>query len=148
MEVSGGQLCARARFWASLRIDGELSELEGALLDAHLVRCADCSALAEGFTASAVALRSAPLLRVAPVALDLPRSSRRLLALIAVAAVLVLGAVTGGVVRGQVSHDAAPAPHAVAAIASFETPDQIRALRRTTLLNTRKLPRDLVAEPV
>jgi hypothetical protein len=34
------------------------------------------------------------------------------------------------------------------AFASFDTPDQLRALRRTTLLNTGKLPRDLVAEPV
>ncbi|MDX6475393.1 MAG: hypothetical protein QOH95_904, partial [Gaiellaceae bacterium] len=33
-------------------------------------------------------------------------------------------------------------------IASLETPDQLRRLRRTTLLNTRKLPRDLGAEPV
>jgi anti-sigma factor RsiW len=148
MEVSGGQLCARARFWASLRIDGELSELEGALLDAHLARCAECNALAAGFEASAAALRSAPLERVAPVVVDLPRSPRRVLGLIAVAAVLVLAAITGGVVGGRISHDPAPAPRAVAAVASFETPDQLRALRRTTLLNTRKLPRDLVAEPV
>src|SRR6478672_1665091 len=124
MEVSGGQLCARARFWASLRVDGELSELEGALLDAHLARCADCSALVEGFSSSAAMLRSAPLERVAPVALDLQHSPRRILALTAVAAVVLLGVITGGVVRGQVSHGAASAPHAVAAVASFETPDQ------------------------
>jgi anti-sigma factor RsiW len=148
MEVSGGQLCARARFWASLRIDGELSELEGALLDAHLARCADCNALAEGFSASTATLRSAPLARVAPIAIDLPRSPRRLVGLIAVAAVLVLGVITGGVVRGQISHDAASTPRAVVTVAGVETPDQIRALRRTTLLNTRKLPRELVAEPV
>src|SRR4051812_21874780 len=146
MEVSGGQLCARARFWASLRIDGELSELEGALLDAHLARCADCSTLVEGFSSSTAVLRSARVERLAPVALDLPRSPRRIVALVAVAAVVLLGVVTGGMVRGQLSHDAAP--RAVAAVASFETPDQLRALRRTTLLNSRKLPRDLVAEPV
>ena len=50
MTAATGQLCARARFWASLRVDGELSELEGALLDAHLGRCADCSAYAAGVT--------------------------------------------------------------------------------------------------
>jgi anti-sigma factor RsiW len=148
MEVRGGQLCARARFWASLRIDGELSELEGALLDAHLARCVDCSVLAEGFSASTAALRSAPLAQIAPVAIDLPRSQRRLVGLIAVVAVLVLGVITGGIVRGQVSHDAGSTPRAVVAVASFDTPDQLRALRRTTLLNTGKLPRDLVAEPV
>jgi len=32
--------CDRARAWISLRSDGELSEFECALLDAHLGRCA------------------------------------------------------------------------------------------------------------
>ena len=65
----------------------------------------------------------------------------------AVAAVLVLGVIAGGLVRGQVSHGS-PAPRAVAVVASFETPDQIRTLRRASLLNTRQLPHDLPAEPV
>jgi hypothetical protein len=30
----------------------------------------------------------------------------------------------------------------------METPDQLRRLRRTTLLNTRKIPRDISVEPV
>ena len=89
-------LCERARFWASLRLDGELSQLEGALLDAHVARCAGCQAVAEGFGASTSALRSATLEHVAPVAIDLPRSPRRLLASVAVAAVLVLGVIAGG----------------------------------------------------
>ena len=142
-----GHLCERARFWASLRLDGELSELEGALLDAHLARCAGCRALADGFAASTTILRSAPLESVAPVAVDLPRSPRRLLATVAVAAVLVLGVIAGGLVRGEVSHGS-PVPRAVAVVASFETPDQIRTLRRASLLNTRQLPHDLPAEPV
>jgi anti-sigma factor RsiW len=131
-----------------LRLDGELSELEGALLDAHLVRCAGCQAVVEGFGASTAALRSAPLERIAPVAVDLPRSPSRLLATVAVAAVLVLGVIAGGFVSGQVTRGAAPAPHVVAVVATFETPDQIRRLRRPALLNTRKLPRDIAAEPV
>ncbi len=142
-----GHLCERARFWASLRLDGELSELEGALLDAHLARCAGCRAVADGFDASTIALRAAPLERVAPVAVNLPRSPRRLLAMISVAAVLVVGVVAGGLVRGQVSHGPS-APGAVAVVASFETPDQLRQLRRATLLNTRQLPRDVAVEPV
>ena len=141
-----GHLCERARLWASLRIDGELSELEGALLDAHLARCTGCSTIAAGFRDSTAALRGASLERVAPVAINLPRSSRRPLALIAVAAGLVVATITGGLVRGQVSQGGAP--RAVAVVASFETADQIRRLRRTTLLNTRKLPRDIAVEPV
>jgi hypothetical protein len=143
---ASGHLCERARFWASLRLDGELSELEGALLDAHLARCAGCRAIADGFAASTTVLRSAPLKRVVPV--EVPRSPRRLLASSAVAAVLVLGVIAGGLVREQVSNDAASVPRAVAAVASFETADQLRRLRRTSLLNTRQLPRDLAVEPV
>jgi predicted anti-sigma-YlaC factor YlaD len=142
-----GHLCERARFWASLRLDGELSELEGALLDAHLARCGGCRSIADGFGASTTALRSAPLARLAPVALDLPRSPRRLLATVAVAAVLVLGVIAGGLVRGQVSHGSST-PRAVAVVASFETPDQLRSLRRSALLNTRQLPRDVAFEPI
>ncbi len=142
-----GHLCERARFWVSLRLDGELSELEGALLDAHLARCAGCSELAAGFDASTAVLRSAPLERVTPIAVDLPRSPRRLLASIAVAAVLVLGVIAGGIVRGEVSHGTAT-PRAVAVVASFETPDQLRTLRRSALLNMRPLPRDVAVEPV
>lgn len=143
-----GQLCERARFWASLRLDGELSELEEALLDAHLARCAGCHAVAEGFGASTIVLRSAPLERAAPVAVQLPRSPRRLPAMIAVAAVLVLGVIAGGLVRGQLSPEAAFAPRPVAVVASFETPDQLRELRRTTLLNQRLIPREIAVEPV
>jgi predicted anti-sigma-YlaC factor YlaD len=142
-----GQLCDRARFWASLRLDGELSELEGALLDAHLARCAGCRAVAEGFDASTTVLRAAPLERAMPVSVNLPRSPRRVLAMVSVAAVLVVGVVAGGVVREQVSHGPS-APAAVAVVASFETPDQLRQLRRPTLLNTRPLPRDVAVEPV
>jgi predicted anti-sigma-YlaC factor YlaD len=142
-----GHLCERARFWASLRLDGELSELEGALLDAHLARCEGCRAVAEGFGASTAALRTAPLQRLAPVAVDLARSPRRLLAGIAVAVVLVAGVIAGGLVRGETSHGPS-APHAVAVVASFETPDQIRRLRRSTLLSMRQLPRDVAVEPV
>jgi len=141
-----GHLCERARFWASLRLDGELSELEGALLDAHLARCAGCRELAAGFDASTAALRSAPLERTAPVAVDVPRSPHRLVATIAVAAVLVLGAVAG-LMSGHVSHNA-QRPHVVAVVASFETPDQLRTLRRPALLNMRQLPRDVAVEPV
>ena len=38
-----GALCERARSWAALALDGELSELERKLLRAHVMRCAGCS---------------------------------------------------------------------------------------------------------
>jgi predicted anti-sigma-YlaC factor YlaD len=148
MEVSGGQLCARARFWASLRVDGELSELEGALLDAHLARCAECRAVADGFDGAAALLRSADRAPAPPVAIAVRRSPRRLLASVAAASLLLLGIVAGSLVRGPLGGAASSTPHVVAVVASAETPDQLRRLRRTTLLNSRKLPRDISGEPV
>jgi anti-sigma factor RsiW len=148
MDAAAGQLCARARFWASLRLDGELSELEGALLDAHLGRCEACRDVVDGFGAAVGLLRATPQEPAAPVVVGLPRSPRRLLGAVAVAAVLLLGVIAGGLVRGDSSHHANTAPRVVAVVASAETPDQLRRLRRTTLLNMRKLPRDLTGEPV
>ena len=146
MDVTG-QLCARARFWASLRIDGELSELEGALLDAHLARCDACREVVAGFTVATEGLRAAPLVVPAPLAVASSRP-RRLLVAAAVAAVVVLGVIAGGLVRGETAGNAGSVPHAVAIVASVETPDQLRRLRRTTLLNMRPIPRDMSAEPV
>ena len=142
-----GQLCARARFWASLRVDGELSELEGALLDAHLSGCADCRAVVVGFAAATERLRAAPLAQPSPVAVSLRRAPRRFLATAAVAVVVLAGVIAGGLVRGQASSGAS-APRAVAIVASVDTPDQLRRLRRTALLNQRRIPRDMAAEPV
>jgi len=147
MELTS-QLCARARFWASLRIGGELSELEGALLDAHLARCAECSAIAGEFAAFTTDLRTRPLEQVAPVAVTHRRSPRRALVGAMIAAVLAAGVLLGGLVRGQVSHNALPTPHTVAVVAAVDTPDQLRKLRRTTLLNQRRVPHEVSAEPV
>jgi len=52
-----GVLCERARSWAALAPDNELSELERKLLDAHLARCAGCSSFAVRVAAVAEALR-------------------------------------------------------------------------------------------
>ena len=147
--TSGGQLCARARFWASLRVDGELSELEGALLDAHLARCADCRDFEAAAAGSAVLLRNAPLASPTPMQLPAPHAPGRILLGAASAAVLVAAAVLGGLVHGAVSPDSTQtATRSVAVVASVETPDQLRRLRRTSLLNERRLPRDISAEPV
>ncbi len=56
-----GVLCERARTWAALAPDGELSELERKLLDAHLQRCAACGHFAVEVAAVAAELRAAEL---------------------------------------------------------------------------------------
>jgi len=149
MTAATGQLCARARFWASLRVDGELSELEGALLDAHLGRCADCSAYAAGVAGTTEALRNAPLVAVAPLVIEAPVRPGRILAGFVAATLVVLAAVVGGLVRQNVSPGAATTVGArnVAIVSTVETPDQLRRLRRTSLLNQRVLPRNISGEP-
>jgi predicted anti-sigma-YlaC factor YlaD len=149
MDVVGGQLCARARFWVSLRVDDELSELEVALLDAHLARCAHCREFAEGAEASTSAIRAAAYFPHAPIVVDLPRSPRRIAAGAGIAALVAAAAVAGVLVRGTVSPGSTHSSvnHAVAVVASVETPDQLRRLRRTSLLNERHFPRDISVEP-
>ena len=60
MRFPAGVLCERARTWAALAPDGELSELERHLLDSHLVRCAACSRFSAEVAAIALELRHAP----------------------------------------------------------------------------------------
>ena len=138
------QLCERARAWVSLRIDGELSELESALLDAHLRRCEACCRFAQGAQQVAVAVRSAPLERPGPLVL-FPRHARRtglraLQVAAAVAVVVSAGAVaalTGGPSGG--SEAAKP----VAMVAASESPDRLRELRRPSLIERpHTLPRN------
>jgi predicted anti-sigma-YlaC factor YlaD len=64
--------CDRAREYASLRLDGELSEFERVLLESHLEGCPSCSAFAVDIAAVAGHLREAPLERPT-IAVTLPR---------------------------------------------------------------------------
>jgi Putative zinc-finger len=93
-------LCERARQWASLRIDGELSELEDALLQQHLEGCVECSGFAARLAATAGAVRAVPLERpeisyprFERPAIRLPVGKR--VVIVAVAAAAALGAFVG-----------------------------------------------------
>ena len=127
----------RARRWASLRADRELSELESALLDNHLGRCRSCRAFARGIEDVAAALAAAYLERPAPLALTLPRrrlAGTWLRAAAASALVVVAGAaaLVGGVVwQGSAT---LAATH-VAMVQAVDTPNELRALRRAELID-------------
>jgi predicted anti-sigma-YlaC factor YlaD len=56
-----GVLCDRARAWAALEPDGELSELERKLLSSHLDRCDACAVFSVRVAAVAAELRAASL---------------------------------------------------------------------------------------
>lgn len=144
-----GQLCDRAREWASLRLDCELSELEGALLDAHLERCAECREFVEEVEVATRALRSAELEPLtAPVVLPRRGVGARTRTFQAVAAsALVLVAAGLGSLFGILSgHGAAPARSTSArpvVVAFDDTADSLRRLRRESLiLQTKTIPRN------
>jgi putative zinc finger protein len=150
MDAAPGQLCARARFWASLRVDGELSELESALLDSHLGRCAACREYEGGVTAATALLRADAPAIPAPVTIAAAPAPARFLLGAAAAVLVVLAAAVGGLVSRTVSPASSPSAsglHSVAVVSTVETPDQLRRLRRTSLLNQRPLPPEVMREP-
>lgn len=111
--LPGGGVCDRAREWASLRLDDELSALEEELLERHLGVCPECSGFEQRIRVATHALRSAPAEAPAgrvnvPRREAAPRFRRRSLALIAAAA-LALGALVGSLVERPSSQ--APAAH-------------------------------------
>jgi len=98
--------CSRARAWASLELDGELSQLEGALLEAHLRRCPACAVQVADVRALTQAIRAEPSERpeaLVFVATATGGRSRSLAVRIAIAATLAALAGGLGVLAGTVS---------------------------------------------
>jgi predicted anti-sigma-YlaC factor YlaD len=142
-------ICERARMWASLRLDGELSELEGALLDAHLGRCAECASAVAVFAVSASTLREEAL---APVTLAPPRrrgSTRTFLAA-AAATLLVTFALAGAGVVGAVHVVASgPAPPKLVHVSAVAGgTDDFRLLAKVRTLRTEKAIATRILWPV
>jgi predicted anti-sigma-YlaC factor YlaD len=91
--------CERARMWASLQLDGELSELERALLDAHLAQCEGCSVYVREVRAATEGLRAAELERPAhPITLPARRRLLRPVHVSAAAALLAMAVGLGSLV--------------------------------------------------
>jgi predicted anti-sigma-YlaC factor YlaD len=86
--------CERAGQWISLRLDGELSELEQLALDRHVEECAACRAFGADLSGIALLLRDAPLAELArePVVVSPRRARRRMVGGIGVAAAFATAA--------------------------------------------------------
>lgn len=123
--------CSHGLAWASLELDGELSQLESVLLERHLARCAACAAHVGDMRALTEALRTAPV--EAPSAPVFVASSRRartgtLAAKVALAATLALAAGGLGVFAGSLGGGpAGPEPQERELV--LLTPDDRRDLR-------------------
>jgi len=144
-------LCERARSWASLRADSELSELESALLDAHLGRCASCSAFARGTEDIAAALRSARPQRPAPILVQRERAGYAGLRALQVAAAIAVVVAAGVIAAVSGPSRSTDAVKPVVMVAGVDSPDGLRALRRPSLIEQgRSIPRNrqLPGEPV
>jgi predicted anti-sigma-YlaC factor YlaD len=126
--------CDRAREWVSLRLDDEISELEDALLEAHVHRCGACREYEATVRGAVLAVRARPLERMnEPIVVAGRR--RPMLRPAAVARVAAVVAAVVGVTT-VLSTQAAkgPAAHGSSSIPVASVPDdqdlkQLRALR-------------------
>lgn len=126
--------CDRARGWVSLRLDDEISELEQALLESHLRRCAACTEFEASIRGAVLALRARPLERMEqPIAVVGRRRAHFRPGTVAGVAA-VMAAVVG--VSTVLSTQAAkrptshvPTPTPVASVADDQDLKQLRNLR-------------------
>jgi predicted anti-sigma-YlaC factor YlaD len=130
-----GRRCDRAREYASLRLDGELSDFERALLDSHLDRCPSCRAFADDLVAVTDRLRAAPLEQPS-IAIALPR--RRFAALrnvqVSAAAAAVVSVVGIGALFGMLHSSATPPTRGVVNVGPMAGERrEFRDLRRAVL---------------
>lgn len=94
-------LCERTRAWASLELDGELSELEGVLFHEHVRSCEDCAAAVHDLQRIAAIVRATPLAEPSlrgfefPARVERPRARPLAVRALVAAAVIALAAGLG-----------------------------------------------------
>lgn len=138
-----GVLCERARSWAALAPDNELSELERKLLEAHLARCLGCSGFAVRVAAVADALRNERLQPLTyPVAVPSWRRRSafarvRTVSAAAAVAAMALGIAARAPLPNDGRNETLRLPHVVAPGVDVRVEgDELRDLRRDLLASS------------
>jgi predicted anti-sigma-YlaC factor YlaD len=146
------QRCERAKAWASLRTDGELSELESLLLEAHLKQCEPCREFAAVAERVASALRSAGVERPSRALATPLRRRRTGVRALQVAAAVVVVASAGVLAAFSGPSRSSAAAKPVAMVAGVDSADLLRTLRRPGLIDqahpARRNRLTLAGEPV
>jgi predicted anti-sigma-YlaC factor YlaD len=126
--------CDRMRELFSVALDGEVSELEEARLNAHLAVCAGCSTYAAAASAAARLLRETPLEEMSTL-IVLPGRRLAFARKLQVAAAAAAVAVTVGlsVAVGTITTSSPSRSHTAASSANLRFPDQeLRLLQRVS----------------
>ena len=147
--------CDRARQWASLELDGELSSFERALLDNHLAGCASCAEFRAEISGLTGALRAAPYEPFAGVVLGRIRRRVHLRLAPAAAAMAVAAVGLGSIVAsasfqgssvGRLAQSVNVSPDAATAATNpdtmnLSTSEALRMLHATTAARIAPRPR-------
>ncbi len=143
--------CSRSREWICQQLDTELSELERALLHAHLDGCAECQAFETDTVALTAALRSAPL-ELLPYPVELPLRHRASRLLVGTAAASAAAAVVGvGTLLSVLSAGHSPSrfaiqPQSGIVVATADDAAVLRASRLQTLVPSTRAPLSAVVQ--
>lgn len=114
-------MCERAQQWASLELDGELSQLERAALGRHLDGCAGCRAAVSEIGAFTMLMREAPLIELArPVVVPAPRRARAQVARRAAASLAFAGLVGAAILGGLLASSGTTSPRSALAFRNLE----------------------------
>jgi predicted anti-sigma-YlaC factor YlaD len=155
--------CDRARQWASLELDGELSGFERALLENHVGACPSCAEFREEINGLTNALRAAPYEQFEGIVLGRIRRRVRIRLAPAAAAMAVAAVGLGSIVASS-SFQGSPVAHFAAQGVDVSSVDSASAaidnmnLSKSRALETKRErtqarlaprgPRDLHGGPV
>jgi hypothetical protein len=129
--------CRRGRELVSLALDGEISELEEALLGSHLAACADCREFRAQIAPATALLRAAPFEEPARAIVLPPRRAFGFRSLqVGAAAAVVAIAAAASLFIGPFGSRNQPAAHRTGAVSAADNMRQLQLIRRPELIPT------------